>query len=105
MAKMIRKKKRRLSFVSKCGIVMTISLVSWLFTSLFIGSLNTTLTIDIQNMNNELAAVKTENQQLNISIQALQNKDRVYTIAKDAGLNQNQDNVVSVGLGGVSEAE
>ena len=105
MAKMIRKKKRRLSFVSKCGIVMTISLVAWLFTSLFIGSLNTTLTIDIQNMNNELAAIKAENQQLNISIQALQNKDRVYTIAKDAGLNQNQDNVVSVGLGGVSEAE
>ena len=104
MAKMIRR-KRRLSFISKCTIVMSISLVTWLFTSLFIGSLNTTLTIDIQNMNNELATIKAQNQQLNIDIQTLQNKDRVYTIAKDAGLNQNQDNVVSVSIGALSEAK
>lgn len=105
MARIVRRKRRRLSFVSKCGILMSISLVAWLFTSLFIGSLNTTLTIDIQNMNSELATMKIENQQLNIDIQALQNKDRVYTIAKDAGLNQNQDNVVSVSIGEISEAE
>ena len=104
MAKMIRR-KRRLSFISKCTIVMSISLVAWLFTSLFIGSLNTTLTIDIQNMNNELATIKAQNQQLNIDIQTLQNKYRVYTIAKDAGLNQNQDNVVSVSIGALSEAK
>ena len=105
MARMIRRKRRRLSFVSKCGVVLSIALVAWLFTSLFIGSVNTTLTIEIQNMSNEVASLKSENQQLNIDIQTLQNKDRVYTIAKDAGLNQNQDNVVSVAQGDKIEAE
>ena len=105
MARMIRRKRRRLSFVSKCGVVLSISLVAWLFTSLFIGSVNTTLTIEIQSMSNEVASLKSENQQLNIDIQTLQNKDRVYTIAKDAGLNQNQDNVVSVAQGDKIEAE
>lgn len=105
MARMIRRKRRRLSFVSKCGVVLSISLVAWLFTSLFIGSVNTTLTIEIQSMSNEVASLKSENQQLNIDIQTLQNKDRVYTIAKDAGLNQNQDNVVSVAQGDNIEAE
>jgi len=95
MAKIV-KKKRRKSIIDKGPILMTIALLLWTFVSIFIGSENTQITIDIQNMNNELASLKTENQKINIEIQSLQNKDRIYTIAKDAGLNQNQDNVVSI---------
>ena len=57
------------------------------------------LTMQIQNMNYESETIKTENEKLSIEIQTLQNKDRVYTIAQDAGLEQNQDNVVSISKG------
>lgn len=105
MARLVKKKKRRLAFIPKCTIVLTISLLSWLFVSVFVGSINTALTIDIQKMNTEVASLKAQNQQLNIDIQTLQNKDRIYTMATSAGLEQKQENIVSVSQGAVSEAE
>ena len=105
MARFVKKTRRRkMYFSTKCGIVLSVAVIAWLFVSVFVTSINTNLTIEIQNMKSELATIKTENQQLNIDIQTLQNKERVYTIARDAGLNQNQDNVVSV-TGDFSEAE
>ena len=104
MARLVKRKKRRLSFFTKCSFVLTISLMSWLFVSIFVGSINTSLTINIQKMSSELETIKAQNQQLNIEIQTLQNKDRIYTMAADAGLEQNQDNIVSV-KGAISEAE
>ena len=44
-----------------------------------------------------------ENQKLSSEIQTLQNKERIYTIAQDAGLEQ-QSNIVSI-AGGASETE
>lgn len=105
MARLVKKKRRRLSFLTKCSIVLTISLMSWLFVSIFVGSINTSLTIDIQKMAVEVDTLKVENQKLNIEIQTLQNKDRIYTMAADAGLEQNQDNIVSISKGAISEAE
>ncbi|MDO5440177.1 MAG: hypothetical protein Q4F12_01425 [Erysipelotrichaceae bacterium] len=105
MAKLVKRKRRRLSFFSKCSIVLTTSLMMWLFVSIFVGSINTSLTIDIQKMNTEVASLKAQNQQLSIDIQTLQNKDRIYTMAADAGLEQNQDNIISVNQGAISEAK
>ncbi len=96
MAKIVKKKKRRLSFVAKAGIFFIFSLVCLLGSRLYVGTMNTSLTIKIQKMNNEIASLKAENQNLNIEIQTLQNKERVYVIAEDAGLNQNQDNIISI---------
>jgi len=100
-----KKRKRRLRFLTKCTIILSITLLMRLFTSVFIGSINTNLTMDIQEKTQELTRLKAENQSLNIEIQTLQNKDRVYTIAKDAGLGQNEDNVISITIGANSEAE
>lgn len=105
MARLVRRKRRRLSFLSKCTIVLTISLLSWLSASILVGSINTNLTIEIQKMSYEVASLKADNQELNIEIQTLQNKDRIYTMAADAGLVQNQDNIISVNEGAISEAE
>lgn len=101
MAKYIEKKKKRkkLSFAGKTGIFMCLTIVGWLFVSVFGGSINRKLEMDIQRMSNEVMALKTENQHLTVEIQTLQNKDRVFTIAKDAGLNQNQDNVLTITRG------
>ena len=68
----------------------------YLASSLFIGTLNTQLTMEIQNKTNEINLLKSENRDLNIEIQSLQNKDRIYVLAQSAGLNQNQDNIVAI---------
>ena len=96
MARIVKKKKRKLSFVVKAFIFLVFSLVVMLASSLYIGTTNTSLAIRIQKVNNEIATLKQENQNLTIEIQTLQNKERVYLIAQDAGLDQNQDNVVSI---------
>ena len=96
MAK-LRKRKRKTSKLNRFAIILfSLSLVSLLITSLFLGSYNTSLTINIQKMNSEISSLKAENERLNIEICGLQNKDRVYVIAKDAGLNQNQNNIISI---------
>ncbi len=64
--------------------------------TLFTNSKNTELTIKIQEKNIELASLRNENTSINIEIQSLENKDRVYVIAQAANMNQIQDNVVSV---------
>ena len=96
MAK-LRKRKRKTSKLSKFAFAFfSLALISLLACSLFVGSYNTSLTIDIQKMTNEIELLKAENEKLTIEISTLQNKDRVYVIAQDAGLNQNQDNIISI---------
>ena len=104
MAKYIKKRKRRAKFLTKCSFIFSIALISLLFSSVVLGSINTNLTVEIQKTQNEIDNLKVENSQLSIDIQTLQNKDRVYTIANEAGMSQSQDNVVSV-TGETSEAE
>ena len=105
MAKYIRKHRRKVRFELKCAAVLTVALLSWLFVSIYVGSINTALTINIQKMSTEVASLKLNNQELNIEIQTLQNKDRIYTMAADAGLVQNENNIVSISEGARSEAE
>ena len=96
MAK-IRRRKRKTNKVGRFAIlIFTLSLISLLATSLFVGTYNTNLTMEIQNMTSQIASLKAENEKINIEIASLENKDRVYAVASDAGLNQNQDNIVSI---------
>ena len=52
--------------------------------------------MEIQSKKAQIDNLKIENQQLNIEIQNLQNKERIYTIAEQSGLVQNQDNVINI---------
>lgn len=92
---MTKKQENKRSFLFKCSVVLCISFLSWLIVGVVVGSINTSLTIDIQRMNDEIAALKSSTRDLNIEIQTLENKDRIYTIAIDAGLKPNQDNVIN----------
>ena len=96
MARIVKKKKRRMTFIAKAFVFFIFSLVCMLGSSLYVGTMNASLSIKIQKMNNEIAALKSENQTLSIEIQTLQNKERVYVIAEDAGLELNQANVIAV---------
>ena len=96
MAK-LRKTKRKVDHLRRFAVIFfTCSLIALLISSIFINIHNTALTIAIQKMNNEIDTLKSENEKLNIEIAGLENKDRIYMIAQDAGLNQNQDNVISI---------
>ena len=97
MAKIVKKKKRKLSLNGIAIIIFTLSLLSWLASSLLINTVNTSLTMKIQSMNEELDTLKNQNQTLNFEISTLGNKDRVYAAAAAANLDQVTDNIISVG--------
>ena len=86
-----------MSFNGIAIVLFTIALISWLLTSLLVNTVNTSLTMKIQTMNEELAQLKSENQTLNYEIQSLENKDRVFEVAQAADLDQLADNIISVG--------
>lgn len=97
MAKIRKTKRRRLRFEGISLILCCVMCFLWLLSTLFIGTINTSLTMEIQSKTNEINLLKNENKDLNIEIQTLQNKDRVYVLAQSAGLDQNQDNIVAIG--------
>ena len=96
MAKIVKRKRRRLSLNGFALIVFTFSLIAWLITTLLVNTINTSLTMKIQTMSEELAMLKNENQSLNYEIQTLENKDRVYEVAQAANMNQISENIISV---------
>jgi len=96
LKKSIKRKPRKLSLKGFTIIFFSVAMFVYLISSIFVSSMTNSLTMDIQNMTNEINNLKNENQSLSIEIQGLQDKERVYLIAKESGMNQNQDNVVSV---------
>ncbi len=95
MGKIVKKKKsNKLEKIT--SILCFLAVVAFLFDSLFVNTWITGYTIDIQSMNDKILSLKSDNLTLNMEIQNLQNKDRIYVIAKDAGLDQNQDNTISI---------
>ncbi|MBR0420138.1 MAG: hypothetical protein IJI66_13340 [Erysipelotrichaceae bacterium] len=96
MAKIVTKKKRRLSMNGFALVLFTFSLIAWLATSLLVNTVNNNLTMKIQSMNEELASLRSENQVLTYEINNLENKDRIYAVAEAANMNQVTDNIISV---------
>lgn len=97
MAKIIKTaKKRKIKIEGLAFIFLTFALCSVLFSSLFIKTQKNHLTMQIEDIKTECASLKEANSQLNIEIQNLVSKDRVYEIASDNGLSQDATNVISV---------
>lgn len=96
MAKIVKKKRRKLSLFGLAIVLFSFSLIAWLISSLLVNTVNTNLTMHIQEMNEELADLKGKNQTLSFEISNLENKDRVFAAAEAANLNQVSDNIISV---------
>lgn len=96
MAKLVKKPKTRFKNYTKAGVVLSVILILDLFVSLFVNCMNDSLTIKIQDMQQEISMLRGENQNLNYEIQSLTNKDRVYEIAKASDMTQVQDNIISI---------
>lgn len=91
-----KNKRRKLNWYNISKLFLFLAAFGFLACSLFINTRNTNLSMKIQEANEELNRLKTENASINIEIQSLENKDRVYVIAQAADMNQNQANIVSV---------
>lgn len=97
MARVVKRRKRRkLSMFGFSFFLFSFALISWLISSLFLNTTNTSLTIKIQKMNEEIASIQNDNRTLNIEIQSLENKDRVYVIAEASNLDLNQSNIIAI---------
>lgn len=96
MAKLARRKKTKVRIDRVAIVAMVFSLTLWLFATIAIKTRNTSLTMKIQKMQDELIELSSQNQTLNIQIQSLENKERVYEVAVTANMNQIQDNIISI---------
>ncbi len=91
-----RKKRRKIDLLHVAEALFTLSLILLLATSLLINTMNTSLAMRIQAMQEEVDALKLENQSLRYDINTLQNKERVYALAEEADLYQDSDNIIAV---------
>ncbi len=97
MAKIVRKRKKRNIKLQVFSLFMlSLSCVLYLGTSLFVRSYNNSLSTQKQQLESQIAALEVENDAIKVTIQNLSTRDRVVSIANDAGLTMNQSNIVTI---------
>lgn len=96
MAKIVKRKRRKVRLSGFAVLFFSFALISWLATTLFVNTINASLTMKIQAMNDELKQLSSDNQTLNFEIQSLENKDRVYEVAAATNMDQIQDNIIAI---------
>jgi len=96
MARLSTKTRRKIKIESVLALLAVFVGLAWLSVCLFIGTQKNNLTIEIQDIENQIEVLKYENKNLNVEISGLQNKDRIYTVAETAGMNQNDNNVIAL---------
>ena len=96
MARIVKRKKRKISILHLAELAFTLSLLVWLLTSLVVNTMNTSLAMRIQAMQEEVDRLKVENQSLRYDINTLGNKERIYALAEEADLYQDSDNIIAV---------
>jgi len=99
MAIRIKKTKKRIRIQALSVLVFTFVLMMYLLSSVVLRSINVSLSVAIQNTNDELIQMNTQNKQLSKEIQRLSDYERVMAIAKEAGLGLNGNNVIEVSTG------
>ena len=99
MAKIIRK-KRVLRIERVAVLMLAFACVLSLASSLFLRSYNNSLSMQVQKMESQIAALEMENEAAQVAIQNLSTKDRVLSMATEEGLTMNSVNVVTIAGGG-----
>lgn len=99
------RKKRRNAASRLLWIYVLLCVCIYVLVNVFMNSSNNSLAVDIQSKKEQIEALKVENQQLDVEIQTLRNKDRIYTIAKESGLEQIQNNIINIKESDINEAK
>lgn len=90
----IVKKKRRLRVERLVSMFFALSIFLYLVSSLFLQSYNMSLSKLDTKRENEIIAAKKDKESMRVAVEQLQNRDRILAVAKDAGIDVNQDSVV-----------
>ncbi len=92
-----RKKTMAFPLIYKGVFLFTaFAIVVWLFSTLFLRSYNINLSMQQQQIASKISALQVENDAIRVEIQSLNSRERVTNIASDAGLEVNQNNIVTV---------
>ncbi|MEF9920292.1 MAG: cell division protein FtsL [Erysipelotrichaceae bacterium] len=95
MAKVI-KSKRKVRIEAIATLFFVLSILLYLSSSLFLKSYNVALSKTVSTKESEVAKMKDDVESLRLAVKTLENRDRVLSVAKEAGMVVNQDNVVFV---------
>ena len=95
----IQKTRKKLKLEAVGVLFFSLVLITYLFTSIVLRSINVSMSVTLQNNSQTLAALEGQNKTLSKEIQRLSDYERVASIAKEAGLTLNNNNVVEFSTG------
>lgn len=98
-----KNKKRRVDLTRVSTTIFFTSLVSFLFSTLFLRSYNNSLSTQKQTIDQQIATIEVQNDAIQVEIQTLSSSDRVDEIAAGNGMSRNQNNVTTIQDGEVQE--
>ena len=96
MARIVKVKKEKRGVNKFAKFLFVFALFASLFSNLVIKNVNNSLTIQLENTTRQSVKLKQDNATLTLEIQGLVSKDRVYDVAKEAGLVRQDSNVKNV---------
>lgn len=100
MAKIVKRKKvKRLRLQNFTVVLFLFAAICSLSSRLFLRSYNNSLSVEKQKIDSEIASIQTANEAYVVDIQSLSSRDRIESIASDAGLDNNSSNIVTVAIG------
>lgn len=100
MAKIVKKKKvKKIRLQNFTVMLFLFAALSSLGSSLFLRSYNNSLSVEKQKIDVEIATIQTENEAVRVQIQTLSSRDRVVSIATEAGMGLDQGNIVTIANG------
>ena len=91
-----KKKTKKSNMIGKSFAILFLSISIYLCTHIFVRQYNNGLSQQIQKCENEIAALKVDNDAVKVAIMELQSKDRVISIAADSGLSYNHENIITI---------
>ena len=89
-------RKKQVRHIRLSIVILFLAVIIYIFTNLFVGVANVSLSYEIQEKQNKIAKLKDENSKLELEISKLEEKERIYDVAYDTGLSLNQNNVISI---------
>ncbi len=94
--KTARKNKGKTTFIGKFLKFFTVVMIFMILAELGLKSLNNSLNTRKQMCNNEIAALKQENETLALEVEKLCDDDRIKSILNDATLSVNSANITDL---------
>lgn len=96
MAKYKKIQKRKVKIQSIIVLVFVLVTTAFIYSTLFVKVKNVNLTMQIQELDEKIAQTRVVNDSLSLEIQELASYENISTVAKQAGLTNRQNNIISL---------